>query len=71
MNDTYINETYRLRRLNDINEKNKILIVKKIRRVSSNDSSKEYEIEEYLTPCDSEPFSLELREKMNCSNCSE
>ena len=39
--------------------------------ILSNDSLDEFEIEEYLTPKNENPLNIELREKINCSNCSE
>ena len=72
-NETGNDEFNELRELNDINnlnKKNKIK-QKKIRRISSDESSEGFEIEEYLTPPSKQPLNLELREKENCTNCSE
>ena len=72
-NETDNEEFNELRELNDINNHNKKNKIKqkKIRRISSNESSEGFEIEEYLTPPSKQPLNLELREKENCTNCSE
>ena len=67
-NDTDTNVSYNLRELNDKNDR---IIQQKIRRISTNDSLQNFEIEEFLTPSDKISQNLELREKINCSNCSE
>ena len=59
-----------LRELNKIKRQNKN-IKKRIGRILTNESSQDFEIEEYLTVSESKPLNLELREKQNCSNCSE
>ena len=61
-----------LRILTD-NEKNKKR-KKRIKRILSNDSSEEFEIEEFLIPSSynsSNSEDIELREISNCTNCSE
>ena len=72
-NETEYNEFYKLRELNNINNHNKKnnIIQKKIRKISSEESSEGFEIEEYLSPLKTQPLNLELREKENCTNCSE
>ena len=78
LNDLLYNETdndklNELRGLNDINNHNKQnkYIPKKKRRISSDGPSEGFEIEEYLTPPNKQSLNLELREKENCTNCSE
>ena len=63
-------EFLNLRFLNSVKEK-KSKIKKRIKRILSNDSSEEFEIEEYLTPSSYNSEGVELREKNNCTNCSE
>ena len=67
-NETVNGENKELKELN--NNKDKI-IEKKIRRISSNDSLEDFEIEDYLTPTDNQPLNIELREKMNFTNENE
>ena len=73
LNELLLNDKKnKLRQLKQNKNKNRI-IKKKIRRISSNESSDDfyYEIEEYITPSDSEPINHELREKINNSNYNE
>ena len=73
LNELLLNDKKnKLRQLKQNKNKNRI-IKKKIRRISSNESSDDfyYEIEEYITPSDSEPINHELREKINNSNFNE
>ena len=73
LNELLLNDKKnKLRQLKQ-NKNKKRIIKKKIRRISSNESSDDfyYEIEEYITQTDSEPINLELREKINNSNFNE
>lgn len=69
----YIKNENKLRRLNQNKNNKNEMIKKKIRKISSLNSSDDfyYEIEEYTSTSNKEPFNYELREKSKCLNCTE
>ena len=69
-----LDETLNVRLLADNEKKTKKKKkIKRIKRILSNESLEEFGIEEYLTTSfnSSDSEDLELREKSNCTNCSE